>query len=392
MLFLGGAYSQVPAIKYASRQGYYVITVDYLPDNPGHKLSDEYHNISTREVEKIVDLAKRLKIDAISAYASDPAAPTAAYVSEKMSLKGGGYSAVKVLSDKGLFRQFLIDNGFLSPWYVIGERLEDFGNPEERAVLKPADSSGSKGIAIVKNRRELEKHFTEAKNISRNGQVIVEQYIEKKGPQIHGEGFVLNRELVFLTLGDQYFSPVNPVAPFSTIVPSLAHQDVMSRAKAMVQEALTRVGFDTGGINVEIIRDKNDQLYILEIGARNGGNFMPQLMLYATGFDLIKANVDALFDKSLTYVTKQPAPGTYYVQLILHASREGYLKEINLPNQLRENIVEEVIYYEKGTKIDYYKNSRNVVGVMILKVSNEEERDIYFNLLKNNDLVTTVKV
>ena len=51
VLFLGGAYGQIPILKEAKDRGYYVITCDYLPHNPGHKLADEYHNVSTTDKE-----------------------------------------------------------------------------------------------------------------------------------------------------------------------------------------------------------------------------------------------------------------------------------------------------------------------------------------------------
>ena len=43
ILILGGTYFQIPAIRYAKSKGYYVVTCDYLPNNPGHKLADEYY-------------------------------------------------------------------------------------------------------------------------------------------------------------------------------------------------------------------------------------------------------------------------------------------------------------------------------------------------------------
>lgn len=106
LLMLGGADSQVPAIKRAKELGYYVITCDYLPDNPGHKLSDEYFNISTVDKEAVLELALMLKIDGIIAYASDPSAETAAYVIDKMSLAGAGYAATEILAEKDKFRLF----------------------------------------------------------------------------------------------------------------------------------------------------------------------------------------------------------------------------------------------------------------------------------------------
>ena len=81
LLMLGGSMQQIPAIRRAKEMGHYVITCDYLPDNPGHKYSDEFYNESTTDLEGVLAVAEQLKIDGIVAYASDPAAPTAAYLS-----------------------------------------------------------------------------------------------------------------------------------------------------------------------------------------------------------------------------------------------------------------------------------------------------------------------
>ena len=78
ILFLGASTQQIPPINYALKQGYYVITCDYFPNNPGHKLAHESHSVSTTDKEAVLVLARRLKIDGIVAYASDPAAPTQA--------------------------------------------------------------------------------------------------------------------------------------------------------------------------------------------------------------------------------------------------------------------------------------------------------------------------
>ena len=47
ILMIGGSHFQIPAIKYARDAGYYVITADYSVNNPGHKYSHEYYNVST---------------------------------------------------------------------------------------------------------------------------------------------------------------------------------------------------------------------------------------------------------------------------------------------------------------------------------------------------------
>lgn len=384
ILFLGGSFSQVPAIKYAKQKGLYIITADYLPQNPGHKFADEYYNISTIEEEKILKLSQKLNIDAISAYASDPAAPTAAYVSEKMGLVGSPFKSVEILSNKNLFRKFLCNNKLNCPWFYSGNRIENFKKEYKgnKAILKPVDSSGSKGIFTVNNVTDLETNFKSSISYSRSGQVILEEFIESEGPQIHGEGFVVNGEVIFLLMGDQVFSNINNLVPYSTIAPSCFHINIMNKVYELVKLAIKKVGFETGGINVEVIRDKKNNFYILEIGARNGGNFMPQLMKHATGFDLVKANVDALFNKSLNYNFHKTFK-FHYAQIILHSKEDGIFQGINIPNEFQNNLVESTIYFNPGDKINRYKNSKDVVGVIIIKIQKDELNTFQKHLINN---------
>ena len=116
LMILGGHYYLKPLIKKAHELGLYVITVDYLPDNPAHKYSDEYHNVSVIDKEVVLSLAKQLNINGIISFVNDVAVVTAAYVAEKMNLPFQcSYEAAKILQDKGLFREFLSRNGFNVP-------------------------------------------------------------------------------------------------------------------------------------------------------------------------------------------------------------------------------------------------------------------------------------
>lgn len=391
ILFLGGAYSQLPAIEYAKRKGLKVITADYLPGNPGHKISDEYYNISTIDKAKILDLAVKLKIDAISAYASDPSAPTAAYVSDKLGLVGGGYNSVTVLSDKALFRQFLSDNYLQFPWFTFGTEIDDLLDhyPGGKAILKPVDSSGSKGVAFIECQADIIKAFENAKQFSHSNKVILEQFIEKKGPQLHGEGFVVNGKIVFLLLGDQIFSTLNPFSPYSTTLPGKFHEDILPSVYTLIENIIQKVGFQTGGINIEVLRDKNDQLYVIEIGARSGGNFMPQLMFHASGFNLVRANIDALFGEKIEF-NKRSNTNSFYSQLILHSKKNGVFQGISVPSEFENSILEKVIYYQKGDSIRSYSSSQDVVGVLILELKNIVTLQNYKNeLIKNNWVITS---
>lgn len=85
---------------YAKNQGHQVITCDYLPSNPGHEYADKYYNVSTTDYDAVLNIASKEKVDGIVAYASDPAAPTQAYVSNKLDLPSNPYESVMILVSK----------------------------------------------------------------------------------------------------------------------------------------------------------------------------------------------------------------------------------------------------------------------------------------------------
>ena len=212
------------------------------PDNPGHLLAHEYHNVSTTDLAAVLRLGKQLNLDGVSAYASDPAAVTSAFLAQELSLPGhSSLPSVRMLSHKGQFRSLLKSSGFNVPaWKVVRDyiqalRFRDYIDSD--VYVKPVDSSGSKGVSLVSLREDLHAAFLAAMEFSRTGEVIVEQRIQHKGPQIHGEGFLVDGSLVFCVLGDQFFSPVNHNVPLSTTFPSYAHEDIIPEVIDLVKRA-----------------------------------------------------------------------------------------------------------------------------------------------------------
>ena len=276
-LLLGGSYFQIPSVLCAKKLGYYAITCDYLPHNPGHQFADEYHNVSTTDKEAVLKLAQDLKIDGVVCYASDPAATTAAYVAEKMGLPGQPYQAVETVSKKDLFRKFLTENGFNVPrargFSKIEDAKADWDNFKKPVMVKPVDSSGSKGVSKIEKIEELERAMEYALSFSRDKRVVIEEYVDASYfYPINGDGFSVNGKLVFSFFGGQYFSPEveNPFTPVSTIWPHPMSVSLHQKVHQEFQRALTLLQMETGAYNFEARIDKNENVYLMEIGTRGG--------------------------------------------------------------------------------------------------------------------------
>ena len=72
LMLLGGIRYLLPVIDAAHKQGYYVITADYLPDNIAHRYSDEYVNVSIVDKEAVLKVACEKEIDGIMSFGVDP--------------------------------------------------------------------------------------------------------------------------------------------------------------------------------------------------------------------------------------------------------------------------------------------------------------------------------
>lgn len=385
ILMLGGSHFQVPAIKYAKEAGHHVITADYLPGNPGHKFSDEYFNVSTTDEKEVLALAEKLRIDGILSYASDPGAPTAAYVAEKLSLPGNPYESVKVLQRKDLFRNFLKKNNFLVPesrsFKAIKEGTEYAGerlghNP---VIVKPADSSGSKGVRKVTGINDFSGAFFNALENSREKIVVVEDYIEKAIYEMDGDGFVWNGKLAFRCFGNQHNDiECNPYVPAGISFPYIQEPALQQKAHDIIESILTKLDMKVGGLNIEYLTDKDGNIYILEIGPRNGGNLIPEVIKHSTGVDLIAYAVEGALGKDCSDLKMKESTG-FYSSYILHAGTDGTVKNIYIAPEIKTKIIQQNIMVKVGEDVKKFDGSNNTLGTFILKFDSLEEMTFYLD-------------
>ncbi len=379
ILFLGGAYSQIPIIKEAKKRGYYIITCDYLPENPGHKLANEYYNISTTDFKEVLKLAQEVKPDYIVAYASDPAAGVAAFVSEKLGLPGNSFESVSVLSNKDLFREFQKKHNFNTPKAVSILQNENAFDKVKGlhfpVMVKPSDSSGSKGITKIENELDLQTAISLALTFSRNKTVIAEEFIECEGDQLHGDGFVENGNLIFCFLGDHHYNlEINPLVPYSTTWPSVRSKETLNLVEIEVNRLIKKVGFMNGPINIEVRINKEGEIFIGEIGPRSGGNFVPQAIEYATGFDMVKAALDVLSKNKIEIKPNLCKFSTYYV---IHSDKDGILENLSIANEIKPFMKEFHQYISIGEKVKAYQNAGAAIGLIVLQFDDRKSMDFY---------------
>lgn len=373
---LGGSAQQVVAIETAKKLGYYTVLCDFLTDNPGQYHADKFYLVSTTDKDAILKVALDEEVDGVIAYASDPAAPTAAYVAEKMGLPTNPYTSVETLCNKDMFRSFLRENGFNTPaakgYTTEAEAIADISAFEFPVIIKPVDSSGSKGATVLHSSEGLEEAVAFAFSFSRGHRIIIEEFIEKKHPYlIGGDIFVLDGEVVLWGLMNCHRdSRVNPLVPVGKSYPPALDEADLENVKSTLQSMAEKLHITSGAMNVELVVDKNGRVWPIDVGPRCGGNMIPDLLGNIFDVDVVEMSVRAAMGESFEAEIHEPVP--YCATHNLHSDRNGIFKEIRFSKELEPYIVRKCIYKKAGDPVEYFDNAAKALGIVFLQFDSAE--------------------
>lgn len=396
LLLLGGSEQQIVAIEEAKRRGYRTVLCDYLPDNPGQRYADTFYLASTTDKEAVLGIAVQEHVDGVLAYASDPAAPTAAYVAERLGLPGNPLESVEILCNKDKYRAFLMSSGFHSPVARSYKSLPLASSDLEAGILslpvlvKPSDSSGSKGISLVRELSELPDAFEVALSRSRARVVVVEEFLEKRGYQIAGDGLSIDGQLVFTYFGNDHFdrAGANPFVPVAASFPSIFPEDVLAKVRAEIQRLISLLGMKTCLYNFDIRIGKEGEVYLMEVAPRSGGNYIPQIIKHATGIDLVTCAVKAAMGEPVEVNKMDPADG-YWAYYAVHSKIDGILDSVNLSLCPGFAIVENHLISQKGDQISRFVGSNATLGCLVMSFDSSARM---LEMLENPDLWIQVKL
>lgn len=390
ILLLGGSPQQIVAIKKAKELGYYTIVCDYLQDNPGQYVADKFFLTSTTNKEAVLKIARDEKIDGILAYASDPAAPTAAYVSEKLNLPGNPYRSVDLLCNKNKFRQFLKENGFNSPTAISFDNLDnaiswtDKQEVEFPLIVKPVDSSGSKGVTKVYDPIELVPALEFAFKFSKSKNIIVEKLIEKNHEYlVGGDILIYNGEIILPGLLNCHRDTnVNELVPVGKSYPLKLNRDMCDKILQELKKLVNLLHIDNCALNVEAVVDSSDKVWFIDVGPRNGGNLIPELLSSIYDIDIVSLTINMAMGEKIKFSCKVPKDA-FYASYNIHSDRDGMLKDIIFSDKLDDAIFYKNIYKKRGDCVEYFDNASKALGVIFLKFNKEYEEKSILDQMHN---------
>ncbi|MBP5398633.1 MAG: ATP-grasp domain-containing protein [Bacteroidales bacterium] len=378
LLILGGDHFTIPVVEAAHKQGYYVITCDYLPGNVAHKHSDEYVNFSTIDKEGLLAWAKKNPIDGVVTF-TDSGVVTTAYLQHHLGLPQiGPLESVEILQNKARFRQFLTDHGFTVPKAKGFSKKEDALASKDfftlPVIVKPVDAAGSKGVTKVSDWDELELAVDWAIQYSFSGDFIIESFIEKQGCSSDSDCFSVDGQFKFLSFSAQRFDEkaAGEYTPAAYSWPSTLGDVAEAELSAELQRLISLLGMKTTVYNVETRVGTDGKAYIMEISPRGGGNRLSEMMRFATGVDMITAAVRAAVGDSVSGMEQKPLDG-HWAEIIVHADKSGILDRVAIDPTMESYVHSKDFWFKQGDSVKEFKSARDAIGTMVLRFDDADK-------------------
>jgi biotin carboxylase len=293
LAILGASYMQLPLIEEAMKLGIETHVFAWEEGAVGKDICDHFYPISITEKEQILEKCEAVQIHGITSIGSDLAMTAVNYVANKMNLTGNSMDCTIVTTNKFAMRQRLSEHNlpcprfkkFISYHHGIAE---DFRVP---FIIKPTDRSGSRGVTKINAREQIQEALGRALTESLAGEAIIEEFID--GNEISVEMVSWKGTHHFITCTDKVSTGEPYFVEIEQHVPATLHSDLENRIITLVKEALTVLGVEYGASHSELLITEDEDIFIVEIGARMGGdNIGSDLVKLCTGYDFVKGVIE----------------------------------------------------------------------------------------------------
>ena len=283
----------IPFYRQAKKLGYQIIGIAWEQGAVCKPFCDKFYPISFAEKDKVLDVCRKEHIDGITSFSLESALPTVVYVAQSMGLVSNSEECLRLTQSKYAQRQALEEAGIPVPkYYLIGSanQLQDI-DCRFPVIVKPVDSGGSQGICKVEKADDLLASYQYAVDYSRSGKVIVEEFVD--GREFSVEYISCQGRHYFLQITDKVTSGAPRFVELQHHQPAQIPSSVWERIKTMVENALTALKIENSASHTEIKLNTDNELFIIETGARMGGDFITSdLVRLSTGYDMVKGTLE----------------------------------------------------------------------------------------------------
>lgn len=374
IMVIAGSQWQIPIVKKIKQMGYKSLVVNLYEDSPAFKYADFHEVADILDKEKCLNIAKQYHIDAVLSEECDIATPTVAYIAARLGLPSLSEEMAQLYTDKSQMREFCYKYNLPSPRFkkcrTEAEAKTFIGDTFRKVIIKPLDSNSSRGVHVIHGFDELHDKFNDSLSYSHvEKAVLIEDYIE--GTEFTVDGIVTPEGHKCLAISEKRHYEFNP---------SIANELFFTQDNENYDYELLRKtndrfvdlsGLRTGTLTHAEYKYQDGQFWLIEIGARGGGNLISaEIVPLVSGIDNYEFLVrSALGDDNWKLGDLHPESSAAVLRFLDSDFSDGYVKEIQGEDILKDDsdIITYRFNFTVGDHIKKAENDSARIGFYIAK-------------------------
>lgn len=366
VLILGVSAVQADAIILLKKMGHETYACAMAKDGPGAYLADHFEQINILDKVALMEYMKSHNISLVYSVGSDLAMPIASSISEELNLPYFVTErTARICNNKNLMRTTLGKNFKGNLNFQILQSANEKLELEYPFIIKPADSQGQRGVRLVRDHNDFLENYNVAKNYSRSGLVVLEQYIS--GDELSVNGYMVEGELRYLEISYRATWPEHIGLIHKHIVPAeRVEDDTNQMIKDIIISACGKLDIKNGPVYVQM-KVEQDTPYIIEITPRLDGCHMWNVLTYSSGVNLLKLTFDHLLDHDISELNNLDNDYENKYTLEFLCQEPNKPADYSVFFDKNSNLIFSYNYYEQGEKIRSINGKFEKIGYIIYK-------------------------
>lgn len=378
LLILGSNVGTIDIINYAKKNGAKIVVTDYYDpkDSPGKLVSDYHEKISTDDINGLLDLCEKYKVDGIISGISEFNLLQAKKVCNL--LKKPIYFSDQqwnLISHKDSFRKLCEEFNVSCPkTYFLGpiSNFISLKNIEYPIVIKPVDGSMSQGVTICSCEDKLQEALQEADKFSDSNRIIIEEFFE--GDEFTAHYSIVNGKVNLACMDNRYPVSVNrgsvTTIPIARVFPSTFLSKYLEKENQNVIKMIESINLKSGILFLQGFYNKEkDKFCIFEAGLRCAGEAPYRFIEKVNGLNFLNPIVDLSLEtptKDYDFSKENPYLNGKYCGVISLVTKGGKVSKIEGLEESVSN-VKSVIEYECRYKEGEETPSGNTLRQLMIR-------------------------
>lgn len=284
VLVFGVGELQRSIIRRAKQMDLYTIGIDPSADAVCKDEVDAFEIVGGQDFERTCAVVEKYGVDAIVTAATDKPLVMMARVAEKYGFPFYSIETAQWSTDKYQMKQRFLESGVPCARGRLIAKADEADDLYYPLIVKPRDNSGSRGVKLCRNKKELQEALQEALQYSHLDTVLVEEFIEGQEYSIEGLHYEGKSEVIQFTEKNTTEFPYN--VELSHKQPANLTENQKNDIRELVSMITQCMHFENCPSHTELKINERG-IFIIETSPRLGGDYITSTLVpLSTGINM----------------------------------------------------------------------------------------------------------